>query len=76
MAQTQVKPKTGGSWTNVPTSGAGAKTTAGISTLSPPLQQNVLHGAALYQLSGGSAGTLATTAGKYASASGVQFQWA
>jgi hypothetical protein len=74
MAQTQVKPVSGGSWNNV--SLTNAKGSTGVSNLSPPLQQSVLHGAALFTAAGGQAGTLATTAGKYAAAAGRQFQWA
>jgi hypothetical protein len=73
MAQTQVKPVAGGSWTNVTAKG---KDTTGISNLPSPLMHQVTMAAQLYSFVGGSAGTKATYAGKLAAAAGRQLQWA
>lgn len=74
MAQTQVKPKTGGSFTNVPP--GGAKATAGIVTLPPYQKAMAAHGANLYAISGGNANQWQRAAVKYGDAAGVAFQWA
>jgi len=74
MAATQVKPTSGGSWQN--TGATAAKSTTGISNLSPYAQQQVMHAANLYTWVGGAAGAHKTAADKMAAAVSRSLQWA
>jgi len=72
MAQTQVKPTTGGAWTNTTTYG---KNVTGISNLAPYAQNQLIHAANVFTIAGGS-GAAAQRANKIAASVGRSLQWA
>ncbi len=73
MAQTQVKPSSGGSWNNVTGNG---KSVTGISNLAPASAQQTIEAANLFTFTGGTAGARTTIANKLVAAVGRSLQWA
>jgi hypothetical protein len=71
MAQTQVKPKLSGSFTNYT-----GKATTGVATLDNPHKQMAQYAANLFAFTQGVAGARTTAATKHADAAGISLQWA
>jgi len=75
MAQTQIKPTSGGSWQN--TGASANKATVGISNLPVHIVGQVLEACNLFTFAGGAAGNSRVTyANKLAAAAGRSLQWA